>query len=311
MNVKNFSLRMSPLLDGGGGDAGAGSPDVADSVDSGAGGDSGEPIEGGSGDLAGQVGEVDFPDGLEDEVRNDPSLAVFVKDGKFNYANMMKSYVHAQKQMGKDKTLIPTNESTEEEWGQFFDKMGRPPLSDYELKPNLGEGAQLDEGMFNGFKEVAHAAGLLPNQAQGILDWFNAQTADAQKNIDTKYQEDYEKGLNALKAEWGDAYEREISLANRALKEFASDEEIEYLKATGLSDDLKLVRLFNKIGKGLSEDTFDQESHGSFGMTKQEAESKINDHFSNPDGPYLNQNHPNHKNAVKEMYKLQEIANAG
>ena len=250
---------------------------------------------------------VEFPEGLEDAVKNDPSLQVFVKDGKFNYANMMKSYVHAQKQMGKDKLVMPTDASTEEDWNNFYNKMGRPDLDGYELKSNLGEGQELDLEVMSGFKEVAHEAGILPRQAQAILNWFNETSVNAQKSSDERFQAQVVEDTEGLKKEWGDGFDRELTLSNRALKEFASDEEIQYLKDSGLSDDVKLVRIFNKIGKGLSEDTFEKESHGSFGMTPDEAQTKINDHFSNEGGPYLNPDHANHKTAVKEMLKLQEI----
>jgi len=45
--------------------------------------------------------QVSFPDGLEDDIKNDPSLKVFVDaDGKVNYTNVLKSYVHAQRKNG-------------------------------------------------------------------------------------------------------------------------------------------------------------------------------------------------------------------
>lgn len=305
MNVRHF--KMAPLLNGEADGGGAAATDTAGTPDTGTDAAATEPAAQEGIDPTQPVGETDFPEGLEDDVKNDPSLQVFIKDGKFNYGNMMKSYVHAQKQMGKDKTILPTSESSEEDWNAFFDKLGRPSIEEYDLEAKLGEGQELDKDMLNGYKEVVHAAGVLPKQAQGILDWFNAQSVEAQKAMTEKQAEAQTAEMEGLKKEWGEAYEREVSLANRALKEFASPEEIDYLVDSGLADDVKLVRLFNKIGKGLSEDSFDQESHGSFGMTKEEAQTKINNLFADPNGAYLNEDHANHKNAVKEMLKLQEI----
>lgn len=303
MIKKHF--RMTPLLNGE--VDGGGSADTADTPDPGTEGVSAEPAAEEGINPAEPVGATDFPEGLEDDVKNDPSLQVFIKEGKFNYGNMMKSYVHAQKQMGKDKAILPTSESSEEDWSSFFDKLGRPSIEEYDLEAKVGEGQEVDKDMLDGYKQIAHAAGILPKQAQGILDWFNAQSTEAQKNIGEKQAEAQTSEMEGLKKEWGEAYEREVSLANRALKEFASPEEIDYLVDSGLADDVKLVRLFNRIGKGLSEDSFDQESHGSFGITKDEAQSKINNLFSDPSGAYLNEEHANHNNAVKEMLKLQEI----
>lgn len=298
-------FKMAPLLDGEV-DGGSGT-DTTSAESSGGTEPSTEPVSDGSEDITKQVGEVNFPEGLEEDVKNDPSLKVFVKDGKFNYGNMMKSYVHAQKQMGKDKAILPNKESSEEEWNAFFDKLGRPALDEYDLEAKLSEGQEIDGDMLNGFKQIVHAAGILPKQAQGVLDWFNAQSAEVQKKMNDDHAEVQSKDVEDLKKEWGEAYEREVSLANRALKEFASQEEIDYLVDSGLADDTKLVRLFNRIGKGLSEDSFDEESHGSFGITKEEAQTKVNNLFSDQEGAYLNESHANHKNAVKEMLKLQEI----
>ena len=250
---------------------------------------------------------VVFPEGLDADIAKDPSLQVFVKDGKINYANMMKSYVHAQKQMGADKVILPTEKSSPEEWEAFHNKMGRPELDKYELKSNLEEGQALDEDMLKDFKTEAHKAGLMPKQAQNLLDWFNTKTNEAGKSQSDINQVEYDKQVEGLKKEWGEGYERELTVSDNALKQFATPEEIAYLNERGITSDVNVVRLFNKIGKGLSEDTFDEESKGSFGMTPDEAQAKINSHMADSSGAYMNRDHADHKRVVAEVLKLNEV----
>lgn len=254
-----------------------------------------------------QETQVQFPEGLDEELQKDPSLQVFIKDGKINYANLMKSYVHGARQMGADKVVVPGVNASNEEREAFFNKLGRPDLDKYEVKSNLPEGVEVDQVMVDGFKAVAHKAGILPGQAQDLMNWFNEQQTQAGTTLSDQNQADYDKSVEGLKTEWGDGYDRELIVADRALKEFATTDEIKYLNDIGITSDVNFTRLFNKIGKGLSEDTFNTESHGHFGMTQAEAEVKVNEALADPNSAYRNKDHANHKNAVAELQKWHEI----
>lgn len=98
-----------------------------------------------------------------------------------------------------------------------------------------------------------------------------------------------------------------MALATRAFKEFADENDIQYLKDKGLASDPRLIKLFNKIGHGLMEDKFDKESHGSFGFTKDEIGRKIDDIRGDMNGPFWNSDHPNHKRTVEEVNKLHQM----
>lgn len=296
-----------------------------------AGGDGGEPSpEGGNGDpgqppigepgesdpspadpdpsLSGDKSKADFLSGLEDDVKNDPSLKVFVdKDGNFNANNLIKSYVHAQKRMGEKGVQLPGKNSSDEDWANFYNQVRDPDPEKYELKNSLPEGQALDEQMFGQFKELAHSNGLTPKQAQGILDWYNESTLQATGSMQEQQKAQYEEELKGLKSDWGDAFSREVGIAQRALKEFADEGTIKYLKESGLDSNVTLVRLFNKIGKGMSEEKFTDEGKGHFGTTKDEAQQQMNKMFADQEGAYYNNQHPSHNDAVKEMSRLMEI----
>lgn len=128
------------------------------------GGDSGLPTDGasgGSGDLTGgdlsngEPSELSLLfDGLEDDVRNDPSLKVFLQENKLNVANLAKSYVHAQRKVGEKGVRIPDNNATDEEWKDFYNKVRPSELDKYEIKNTLGKDAALDEELFQSLKRT-------------------------------------------------------------------------------------------------------------------------------------------------------------
>ncbi len=255
----------------------------------------------------GQSGEPLFPD-LPEDVKDDPSLKVFMDDkGNFNLASLAKSYVHAQRKIGEKGIRIPDDSSTPEEWADFYNKLRPAELEKYELKNSLPDGTSLDEELFTGFKAKAHEAGISPAQAQKLVDWFNEHSSGNQKALADTQAQAYQKEVEALQKEWGEGFKTELNTAQRALKEFADPETTEYLKKTGLDGNVQLIRLFNKIGKGLLEDKFDNESHGHFGMTKEIAQKKQNEIFGDSNHPYWNAHHAAHKDAVAEMEKLSQI----
>lgn len=249
--------------------------------------------------------QIEFPEGFDESLKGEPSLRLFVKDGKFDYANVLKSYVNAQKMIGKEKVVLPGKNATDEDWNNFYSRIGRPELEKYEVK--LKEGQEVDENFLKKYKEVAHKSGLLPKQAEGLFHWYHDEVEGAQKAALEEHKQKAENELFALKKDWGAGFEREVDLAKRALRQFASQEEIEALKESGLTSNVKFVRLLNKIGKGLKEDSFSHESAGTFGITKEDASNKISAMYADRTGPYMNKNHPGHKAALQEMLKLNEV----
>jgi hypothetical protein len=55
------------------------------------------------------------------------------------------------------------------------------------------------------------------------------------------------------------------------------------------------------------EDSFSQEVVTRFGIGKEEAQKKINSIYGNPNHPYFDDGHAQHKDAVAEMLRYQEI----
>jgi len=248
---------------------------------------------------------IQYPDGMDESLKGEASLKLFLKDNKFDYAGVLKSYVNAQKMLGKEKVVIPSKNATEDDWNNFYNKIGRPELDKYAI--NLREGQEADEAFLGKFKEVAHKSGLLPKQAEALFNWYHEEVDSVHKSSIEEQTAKIESEHLNLKKEWGFGYDKEIDLAKRALRQFASEDEIKEFKEAGLTGDVRFIKFMNKIGKGLKEDSFKYESAGNFGITKEEASRKISEMYSNKEGPYLNKSHSGHKQALHDMLKLNEI----
>lgn len=231
---------------------------------------------------------------IDPELAKEPSLATF-KD----INDVVKSYIHAQKMVGKNKIVLPDSEyATEEEWRDVYKKLGLPDEDKYEIK--FGE-AKYDEEFKKAFKAKAHEAGVLPRQAQKIWDFMHEQIEGATAKTVEAQKANYERQVAELQKEWGSGYSAELAIAQKAFKQFADEELTKYFKESGLAGDVNIIKFLNKIGKSLNEDTFDRDTIKHLGTTKDEAQKKVNSILGNSKHPYWNPQHPSHSQAVKDM----------
>lgn len=249
--------------------------------------------------------DLKWPEGLEDDYKGRGDLKRFAnEDGSFNVAKLMKSFVHANQNISADKIAIPTKHATDEQWRETYEKLGLPKEIDgYDVKNQVAEGLEADEEFFEGFKKIAHEAGVLPKQAQKLVDYYNETMANSIK-ADIKAQKDaLDSGIQELKEEWGDGFARKISEGEQAFKHFATDADIEALKNTGIFNNPAFSRVFSKIADAMNqEDTFDSKAAGKLNMTLDEINQEINDLRNSEQ--YKDRMHPQHMTARKNMEKL-------
>jgi hypothetical protein len=234
---------------------------------------------------------------LPEDLREDATLKS-IQD----FPSMAKMLVSGQKMIGADKIMVPGKESTDEDWGKIFNKLGRPEKSDgYALaKPEIPEGMPWDDKAVLAFQEIAHKAGLLPKQAKDLFNWYNGIAAEAYTGTQKATQEAYDGAVAALKKEWGAAYDQKLELSRAAIRAFASEEDIKALDE-GLGNDPRMIKLFAKIGSQISEGKL----KGTDGVnTPIEAQGQINAILGDPKHPYHIKGHPEHASAVNAMQEL-------
>jgi hypothetical protein len=234
---------------------------------------------------------------LPEELREDATLKSIP-----DFPSMAKMLVSGQKMIGADKIIVPGKESTDEDWGKIFDKLGRPEKSEgYALaKPELPEGMPWDDASVLAFQEVAHKTGLLPKQTKDLYDWYNGITKDIYTENQRVTQEAYDGAVAALKKEWGAAYDQKLELARTAVKAFAGEDDVKALDE-GMGNDPRMIKLFATIGAAISEDRLKGVNQIN---TPTEVQGEINKILGDPKHPYHDKKHPDHAAAVSAMQNL-------
>lgn len=238
-----------------------------------------------------------WKDALSEDLKADPSLGV-IKD----IQSLAKSYVHAQKMVGKDKIVVPDQHATDEDWKGVFKKLGLPEAPDkYTVK---AEG--FDQGFIKDFTQAAYNMNLLPKQAENILGFYKEFAGKSIETQQAQIQARQQEEIGSLKKEWGAAFEKNLAIAKGALDQFADEDTKKYIIESGLGNDTKLVKLLKTIGEKMGEDQFVGEAKKQAGLTPGEAKEKVNTILGNREHPYWSKSHPNHKAAVSEVFKLHE-----
>lgn len=180
---------------------------------------------------------------LDESLRGEKSL------GKFKDKNeLAKSYVELERKLGS-ALQMPGKDASDEDWGKFFSKVGRPEAPDkYELP---AEG--LSDSLKQRIREEAFKAGATPKQVKAIVD---SMVLDAKANVEAfKQQQEARKNeaVAALKKEYGAEFDSKIVLANKALVALFPSAASTFLE-NGLANHPALIRDLAALGARLGED---------------------------------------------------------
>lgn len=190
--------------------------------------------------------------------------------------------------------------------------MGVPDSADGYDKPTVPEGATLDDGMFNGFRGVAHKLGISKSQAKGLSEWFIGLEQDRMSGYMTEATKAKEEGMKALNAKWGAGAPRMVGLAQRVVMEFGGADVKAALDETGAGNDPRILGWLARMGEAMAEGGIVDPS--VVNTSVDEAKAKIAEIKSaamkDRKHPYVNKSHPGHKAAIDEMNRLHEIVYA-
>jgi hypothetical protein len=244
-----------------------------------------------------------WKEAISEEFRDDPNIAKFTE-----LDALAKSYINATRMIGQDKVAVPNQNSTDDQWSEVYDKLGRPESPDkYKLEIN-SESTQIDEGAIKSFTENAHQLGLNNKQAQGILEYYkNSMEGTAQQaRIDTETAQ-----ANAeaeLRKEWGRSFDENIKKAGAVAKANMSPEilDMQLKDGTRLGDHPTIIKGFANIANLMSEDKMigtgeDNQTSG------RDLDSEISSLVNDRDGPYWNKSHPDHDKIVQQVFTLRSM----
>ena len=246
-----------------------------------------------------------WKEAIPEELRNDPNISKFTE-----LESLAKSYINATRMIGQDKVAVPNNNSTEDQWNEVYDKLGRPESADkYKLEVK-SDTVPLDEGAIKSFAENAHKLGLNNKQAQGILEFYkNSMEGSLHQNqIDMETAQ--AQSEQELRKEWGGNYEANIKKAGAVAKANmdATILDMQLKDGTRLGDHPAIIKGFANIANLLSEDKLvSTESEGmSQGIDYNAEISKI---VNDRSGPYWNRSHPDHDKVVQQVFNLRTMMN--
>ena len=234
---------------------------------------------------------------MPEDIRGNATLSKFS-----DVNNLAKSYIELQGVVGKKGVFPPDQNASAEQRKEFYKSLGQPELDKFEVK--APEGKKFNEKILADFKKVAHDSGLLPSQAQPLMDWWLQHEAGAQKTtteaaaLKTKGEHDN------LKKEWGDGYDKQIALARLAVKDVAGDDLGKLLESPKYADDINVVKFLAKVGALLGEDKLRGEGGGKFGQTPTEVQADIDKIMGDKNHAYFHRNNAGHDAAVKQMEAL-------
>lgn len=240
-----------------------------------------------------------WKEALPDGIRSHPSLASLE-----SVENLAKSWVNAQKLIGKEKLPLPSGPEDKEGWNMVFSRLGRPEKAEsYEIdKTKVPAEIPIDDNLLTSLKAQAHALGFNPSQMQGLFDWW----IDTEKGILAETlsldKQERETAEAALRQEWGSAYDQNVKLATTLISKFGGNAAQELLSSS-FANDSKVIKLLASIGKAMSEDT---DLLGEFTpiLSPAEAQIEINKIQGDRNHPYYKKGHPEHQVAVEHMESL-------
>lgn len=247
---------------------------------------------------------ADLPEwakGIEADLMMDPVMKN-VRD----IPSLVKGYVHAQRLVGRDKVVVPTEKSKPEEWKAYFNKVGLPEKID-DYKVDIKDSMFSPEQM-NKIKAMAYENNVLPHQFQKLMETFGAEQNAIIEQQTKASEQSLAEATEALKKEWGEGFQKNIHNARTVVKHFGGEDTLKYLEESGLANDVNLVKFLAGIGAKLNkEDTFQKDVSERFGLTKDEAKARLNNMYADTKHPMFNREDPRHDDALKEMLRYQEI----
>ena len=242
---------------------------------------------------------VDFQSLIPEEYREEKSLQNFSKMDDF-----VKSYLHSQKMVGLDKIPVPNKHATDEDWKEVYKRLGSPETAE-DYKYSLPEDHAVPADTLKSFSEQAVKLGLLPNQADGIMKYYNDVINNGVNEQNIKSEEARKVSEQELRQEFGSTFDNKITGAkNLATATLGAD----FLNTTMLADGSKLgdnpqiVRAFANLSEKLSEDDIVKGDTPDY-MTTNDITKQIAA-LQQQGSAYWDKKHPGHAVSVDEVQAL-------
>ncbi|RTK93052.1 hypothetical protein EKI60_06460 [Candidatus Saccharibacteria bacterium] len=226
------------------------------------------------------------------DLRNSPLLQKF-EDTPEGLNKALESHANLEKLLGHEKVPIPKDVNDVEGWNRFSKAMGIPDKAEGYGLPDANIPADMVKAGLafdkNKFAEIMHAHKVHPSAVKGIWNAYQQLAIESYKGAMEKHQKTLTETVNALKGEWGDAYESNIELGQMVINKFSPDQETNDYITTVLSQNPRGIKFLAKIGDQFAENKVGEFQMKKFSLAPDEAMEEVRRMKSDMDGPYMNQ----------------------
>lgn len=256
---------------GAGGSGAAGSSGAASGGTSGAGGgtggSSGAGTVGSGG--AGGTAQPSWRDSLPDELKTDPTLNKYS-----DLQNLARAHVELQKKFGQKGIFKPAPDASKEEILAFREALGIPTEpSKYDL--GKFEGVEVPPTTLQWAQKVGAEHGIEPQALKAVITDYMKMESQVKAHESQQSQAAMVKGLESLRQEWGDAFDRNITRANFAAEKLGGKALVERLVELKVHNDPALIKALSEAAKLYGEDRLREAGAGDGRHTPQELDSEI------------------------------------
>jgi len=246
---------------------------------------------------------------LGDDLKDNISLQKFQSvDG------LAKSYLSLESMLGQEKIPVPKSDDDENAWAMYkkaFKVPDTPEAYELFLSDELGDFKEKVQDLSE-IKKISHELKLSPSQAQALTNRYLGILKDAHTNESQQYEAQIREAENALKQEWGLAFESKLKSANNVAMQLMGDKESFEAFEAKYGNDPMIIKLLAKVADSTSEGSLGGIVNNSSGFAKSpaEASAEFNDILNNKANPkhdaYFNRDAAGHSEAVKYMATLME-----
>lgn len=223
---------------------------------------------------------------------------------------ILESYRNLEKLRGvpQDRLLKLPEASDAPEWGQVFEKLGKPATPEgYGFKPKDPN----NNAFTDWAKGTFHKLNLTTQQGQELVQQFNAYNEQLEAGAREAHTAAVQTQTMGLKKEWGAAFNQNVGRAQSAYRQLGiPDKAIDSLEREIGFDGV--MKLFNSLGSRMGEHEFvNGDSRPAFGegtvLTPDQAKARIK--ALKQDNNWVQKYLAKDTKAVAEMERLMRMSN--
>ncbi len=151
--------------------------------------------------------------------------------------------------------IKPGENATSEQIKEYHTALGVPDGPDgYELSaPELPEGMIFNEERVKKFAELAHKNGIPKQAFEAIVSAYNEDQIAEYKEMQKAQQKFYDDAVVALKTDWGEDYEPNLSKADSVVDKVFGPEFKKLVKETGMGNHPDFVKGMYALSQSIGE----------------------------------------------------------